>query len=436
MPRASLDALPPGWQRFTDPACGVPYYHCPTSGQTQWTVPESAPSAPLCASLPPLLAATTIDGTAFASATASAVAAVPNTTSPPDQQQPQQPQQPRQVSSWRARSATAAQHTHWRAAVSSGALEAALSGQCSIGILRDGCVPPTYDGELPFLIDGNIELDVAVEEDPSLGYPGYDFSTSPHYATGVAALVYAFSTLAEVLRSAAGYAAARDADGARHAVSSAKVADNWLDEDWRACPSVSAGICVAAAARVLKLLSDGICSDGGVTGPRGRPIIYKVAHTPSVNVRSEPSTSSSIIGSFPTGHHVMGWPFGRWLELQAVESWVPPPAEALAAGYTALTRQLLERYMLIDGSHLGQGRLLEPVARYRGRLSSVQHFSERKQQKFKHPRAPAGRSRYRGQLEEDTLENEENDEFPHETDFDQHTDDQLSSGEPDADSFV
>ena len=66
----------------------------------------------------------------------------------------------------------------------------------------------------------------------------------------------------------------------------------------------------------------------------------------------------------------------------------------------------------------------------------MQHFSERKQQKFKHPRAPAGRSRYRGQLEEDTLENEENDEFPHETDFDQHTDDQLSSGEPDADSFV
>jgi hypothetical protein len=50
-------------------------------------------------------------------------------------------------------------------------------------------------------------------------------------------------------------------------------------------------------------------------------------------------------------------------------------------------------------------------------------------------RAP-GRSRYRGQLEEDTLENEENDELPHETDFDQHTDDQLSSGEPDADSFV
>jgi hypothetical protein len=91
--------------------------------------------------------------------------------------------------------------------------------------------------------------------------------------------------------------------------------------------------------------------------------------------------------------------------------------------------------VLIDGSHLGQGRLLEPVARYRGRLSSVQHFSERKHT-FKDPRAPAGRSRYRGQLEEDILENEENDELPHETDFDQHSGDQLSSEEPDTDSFM
>ena len=81
-------------------------------------------------------------------------------------------------------------------------------------------------------------------------------------------------------------------------------------------------------------------------------------------------------------------------------------------GYTALIRRLQERYMLIDGSHLGQGRLLAPVARYRGRLSSVQHMSER-QHKFRDPWAPAGRSRYWGQLEEDTLENEENDEWPH-----------------------
>ena len=306
-------------------------------------------------------------------------------------------------------------------------------------------MPPTYDDHLPFLIDGNIALDGAVEDDPSLGYPGFDFSSSPHYATAVAALEYAFSTLVEVLRSAAGNAAASDAGEARHAVRSAKVADEWLDEDWdwealglrRACPSVSVGICVEAAARVLKLLSDGICSDRGVTGPRGRPIIYKVAHTPSVNIRSEPSTSSSVIGSFPTGHHVMGWPFGRWLELQAVESWVPLPAEAraeaLAVGYSGLTRRLQERYMLIDGSHLGQGRLLTPVARYRGRLNSVQHFSERKHT-FKDPRARAGRSRYRGQLEEDTLENEENDELPHETDFNQCSDDQLSSDEVDADS--
>jgi hypothetical protein len=80
----------------------------------------------------------------------------------------------------------------------------------------------------------------------------------------------------------------------------------------------------------------------------------------------------------------MGWPFGHWLELQG-------------------TLQQ-ERYVLIDGSHLGQGCLLAPVARYRGRLSSVQHMSERPR-KFKDPRAPAGRSHVQGQLEEDTHEN-------------------------------
>ena len=63
----------------------------------------------------------------------------------------------------------------------------------------------------------------------------------------------------------------------------------------------------------------------------------------------------------------------------------------------------------------------------------MQHKSERPR-KFKDPRAPAGRSHV--QLEEDTHENEENDELPHETDFDQHSGDQLSSEEPDTDSFM
>jgi hypothetical protein len=295
-------------------------------------------------------------------------------------------------------------------------------------------------------------LGEALEADAGLGYPGYDFNSSPrtHFEAAESALTCAYCRLLELLRDAARAAApeaeaASTADGsqlARHAERAAKVAEDWLHEDldatcdwsagshWRACVPISVGICIEASARVLKLLADGLQHDGGHAGPRGRPVIFKVAFARGVNIRSEPSTSSSVVGRLPLGHHVMGWPFGHWLELQAVESWVPPSAEALAAGYTAPTLRLLERYALIDGSHLGQGCLLTPVARYRGRLSSVQHKSERPR-KFKDPRAPAGRSHV--QLEEDTHENEENDELPHETDFNQCSDDQLSSDEVDAD---
>ena len=87
--------------------------------------------------------------------------------------------------------------------------------------------------------------------------------------------------------------------------------------------------------------------------------------------------------------------------------------------------------MLIDGSHLGQGRLLKPVARHRGKLSSVQHLSER-------ARAPVYTQR-KATPEEVAHDSEEDDSDQHsdENDFDQHSDDQQSDDEPDnADGFA